>query len=173
MLKPILIADDNADDVFLTQWVLQQLGIDNPIVTVEDGQEAVDFLIGCIHAGRTPCVVLLDLRMPKRNGFAVLEWVQSQPGLAGLRCVVLAGSDLAKDRLRADQLAAFAYFVKYDTCSELPQLLRHHCPGISIHGQTVPAESAAGAGALRHRAAAGLAPEAALGLPYPGSAATA
>lgn len=170
MLKPILIADDNADDVFLTQWVLQQLGIDNPIVTVEDGEEAVDFLLGCIRSGRTPCAVLLDLRMPKRNGFSVLEWIRGQPGLAGVPRIVLASSDLAKDRLRAGELDAFAYFVKYDTSSELPQLLRHDCPGISIHGQTVPAAPAAG---VLHHGAAGLAPEAALGLSPPGSAATA
>jgi CheY-like chemotaxis protein len=172
LLKPILIADDDADDVFLTQWVLQQLGIENPIVTVEDGQDAIDFLSGCIHAGRTPCVALLDLKMPKRNGFSVLEWIQSQPALAGIRCIVLAGSDLTEDRRRAGELDAFAYFVKYDTCSELPQLLRHDCPGISIQGQPVVAEPATGSDLRHHGAEAGLTPRTAL-VRYPGNTATA
>jgi CheY-like chemotaxis protein len=136
-LSPILIADDNRDDVFLTRWVLQQVGIENPLVDVEDGQAAIEFLGGCIETRNTPCAILLDLRMPKRNGFAVLEWLQAQRSLAGVCRIVLASSDLPEDRQRAAQLGAFAYFVKYDTASELPQLLRQRCPGVVFHERAI------------------------------------
>jgi CheY-like chemotaxis protein len=165
-LNPILIADDNHDDLFLTQWVLQQVGIENPIVTVEDGQAAIAYLGGCIEIGNTPCVVLLDLRMPKRNGFAVLEWLQARPSLAGVRSIVLASSDLPEDRQRAGQLGAFAYFVKYDTASELPRLLRQDCPGIFIRERPLFSDSMAQLHPLPNG-------KVALGVSPPGNVATA
>ena len=108
--RPILIAEDDPNDAFMLRRAFDRAGIANPLVFVADGVEAVDYLSGRGPddgaAGPPPAVMLLDLKMPRRSGFEVLEWLRAQPGLGTLPVVVLTGSNEPKDIARAYELGA-------------------------------------------------------------------
>ena len=126
-LPSLLIADDDADDLFFARRLLLKAGVTNPVVTVEDGLEAVNYLAGCIETGDIPCLVLLDIKMPKHTGFEVLEWARRQPALGDVGFVIMSGSDLPSDRERARELGVVRYIVKYPTAAELADVVRTHC----------------------------------------------
>src|SRR5436190_22660108 len=90
--KPgILLVDANPDDVAMIRAALERAFIGYPLDVVCDGQEAIEYLTGAgVYADRTthplPRVMLLDLRMPRLDGFAVLRWVRQSPEFANL-CV--------------------------------------------------------------------------------------
>lgn len=118
-MKPdlILIAEDNDDHVLLLRRALKKGAILNPIFVVSDGEEAVAYLKGeGKFADRyeypLPGLLLLDLKMPKKNGFEVLQWIREQPFLKRLRVVVLTTSDNPQDIDRAYELGANSFIVK-------------------------------------------------------------
>jgi len=113
----ILIAEDNEDHVLLLRRALQKGAVLNPVFVVNDGEEAIAYLNGDgKYADRyeypLPALLLLDLKMPKKNGFEVLEWIRAQPGLKRLRVVVLTTSDSPDDIDRAYEMGANAFMVK-------------------------------------------------------------
>ena len=82
----ILLAEDDQNDVFFMQRAFSQARLLNPLKVVRDGEETIQYLQGeGVYADRVqypfPVLLLLDLRMPRRNGFDVLEWLRQQPGL--------------------------------------------------------------------------------------------
>jgi CheY-like chemotaxis protein len=115
-LPPILIADDDPDDLFFTKRVLVKAGVKNPLVPLHDGEEVIKFLITALtempKADPKPCLLLLDIKMPRRDGFEVLEWIRNQKALDALKIVILSGSDEPRDRERASDLGADDYLVK-------------------------------------------------------------
>jgi CheY-like chemotaxis protein len=116
-LGVILLAEDNEVDVLLTRRAFAKAGLLNPLHVVPDGQEAIAYLCGAgKYSNRAeyplPVLMLLDLKMPKKNGLEVLQWVREQPGLRALRVIVLTTSDLFLDVNRAYQLGANSYLVK-------------------------------------------------------------
>ena len=118
-MKPdlILIAEDNDDHVLLLRRALQKGALLNPVFVVKDGEEAISYLKGeGKYADRyeypLPSLLLLDLKMPRKNGFEVLEWIRQQPGLKRLRVVVLTTSDAPRDVDRAYELGANAFMIK-------------------------------------------------------------
>jgi len=113
----ILLAEDNKDHVLLIQRAFRQSGLVNPIHCVNDGEQAIAYLKGeGAYANRAeyplPCLLLLDLKMPNKSGFEVLEWVRSQPALSRLRVVVLTTSGDMRDINRAYQLVANSFLTK-------------------------------------------------------------
>src|SRR5687767_15356414 len=113
----ILIAEDNEDHVFLLKRALHKGAVLNPVFVVNDGQDAIDYLRGDgKYADRyeypLPSLLLLDLKMPQKNGFEVLEWIRQQPGLRRLRVVVLTTSDERGDIDHAYELGANSFMVK-------------------------------------------------------------
>ena len=113
----ILLAEDNDDHVMLIRRAFRQSGLVNPIHAVQDGEQAIAYLKGeGRYANRDeyplPCLLLLDLKMPNKNGFEVLEWVRSQPAFAALRVVVLTTSGEMRDINRAYQLGANSFLTK-------------------------------------------------------------
>jgi CheY-like chemotaxis protein len=114
---PILIAEDNHDHVLLLRRALQKREFPHPIFVVNDGEETIAYLDGQgKFANRyeypLPELLLLDLKMPSKNGFEVLEWIRQQPGLKRLRIVVLTTWDSPQDVNRAYELGANAFMVK-------------------------------------------------------------
>jgi CheY-like chemotaxis protein len=118
--KAILVADDSAEDAYILKRAFERAGMMVPIQFVKDGQELIDYLSGTEgFADRKnhpmPRVVLLDLKMPKLNGFDVLRWLQKQPELRRLIVTVLSSSDESRDVNLAYDLGANSYVVKPDS----------------------------------------------------------
>jgi CheY-like chemotaxis protein len=113
----ILLADDRDDDVQIVRRALRMAGIDLPLQVVSDGEEAIAYLNGeGKFANRAeyplPDLFLVDLKMPLKNGFEVLQWVRKHPTLAPLRTIVLTTSDEVKDVNRAYALGANSFLTK-------------------------------------------------------------
>ena len=124
----ILQVEDSEDDVFMMKRVLRKAGVENPVHVAWNGQEAVDYLQAALDPEREdghplPFLILLDLKLPYRDGFEVLEWIRSQSRLAGTMVVMLTGSGEARDRQRAFALGARAYLVKPATVDDMRRLI--------------------------------------------------
>ncbi len=126
---PILIAEDDPDDAFLLRRTFVKAQVANPLVFVGDGDEAIRYLSGLerfsAHEEQPwPVVLFLDLKMPRRNGFELLEWLREQPPFGGLPVVVLTSSREPADVTRAYELGANAYLVKPSTPNDLLATVR-------------------------------------------------
>jgi CheY-like chemotaxis protein len=113
----ILMAEDDENDVFFLERAFKQAQIVNPVNRVKDGEEAIAYLAGeGIYTDRgkypLPYLMLLDLKMPRKGGFEVIQWVREQPGLKRLPLVVLTSSKEDPDINRAYELGANTYLVK-------------------------------------------------------------
>jgi CheY-like chemotaxis protein len=130
----VLLAEDREDDVLLIRRAFDKAQLANPIQIVHDGEEAIDYLSGTgKYASRDeyplPDLILLDLKMPKVDGFQVLEWIRQQPGIRGIAVVVLTSSDQLRDVNHAYHLGANSFLVKptdFGNSIELARLLREY-----------------------------------------------
>lgn len=115
-LQPILLVEDDANDLELSLEALKGNNIRNEIITVRDGEEALDYLFARgKFAGRAPghpAVVLLDLKMPKVDGVEVLRRVKADNNLKVIPVVVLTSSREDTDLARCYELGVNAYVVK-------------------------------------------------------------
>lgn len=115
--QTILLADDSEDDLSFMRHAYRAAHFKASLQTVNDGGEAIAYLKGeGVYADRAkfplPTVLLLDLNMPKLNGFEVLAWVRAQPVLKRLSVIVLTSSARNEDVERAFDLGASSYLVK-------------------------------------------------------------
>ena len=129
--RTVLLVEDDPDDVLLTQRAFRKLGTRAPVHVVGDGDGALAYLAGegeyaDREAHPLPDLLLLDLKLPRRSGFEVLEWLRGQPGLRRLPVVVLTGSREAPDVDRALDLGANSYLLKpvgFDALLEIVRML--------------------------------------------------
>jgi CheY-like chemotaxis protein len=124
----ILVAEDDSTDAFFLQRAFNRAGIPIALHFVRDGQEAVDYLQGKGQfADRMrhplPQLVLLDLKMPRLDGFEVLGWIRQQPDLSKLVIVIFSSSGEPRDINRAYGLGANSYIVKPHSMEELMELV--------------------------------------------------
>src|SRR3954465_7542606 len=113
----ILVAEDDEDYVILIRQVFAKAHIPNPIQVVWNGEEAISYLKGeGKYSNRDeyplPDIFLLDLKMPRINGFEVLKWVRSQPNLSALRILVLTASGESRDVNQAYQMGSNSFLGK-------------------------------------------------------------
>jgi CheY-like chemotaxis protein len=113
----ILLVEDSPDDATLIRRAFQKTNLMNPIQLVEDGEEAIAYLSGAgpfADRGRfpLPALVMLDIKLPRRSGLEVLEWVRSAPGLKRLPVVMLTSSREQIDVNRAYDLGVNSYLTK-------------------------------------------------------------
>src|SRR5258706_2005815 len=113
----ILIGEDRDDDVLLIRHSLKRAHVFNPIQVVGNGEEVIAYLKGeGKFANRDefplPTLLLLDLKMPRTDGFQVLQWIRRQTTLKALRVIVLTSSADIRDVNRAYQLGANSFLVK-------------------------------------------------------------
>ncbi len=125
-LPPILVVDDEPDDVLLFQRAAARVALANPVEVATGGEEAVAWLSTLIRTpGRAmPIVMLLDLKMPRMSGFEVIEWVRHQPELHRLPIAVFTSSNQDPDIARAYDLGANSYLVKPVTFANLVEVVR-------------------------------------------------
>lgn len=127
-VAPILLADDSPEDRILIPRAIKKAGLLNPLVSVEDGLEALKYLSGEGHFGDRmqfplPALVLLDIKMPRCDGFEVLAWIRSRLK-ERIPVVMLTSSNLEEDIRRATQLGADSYFVKPACFTELVSMIK-------------------------------------------------
>jgi CheY-like chemotaxis protein len=112
--RTILVADDDSNDAYLLQRAFSKAGITAQVEFVQDGEQAIEYLKTVNRTSRNPVpeLLVLDLKMPRVNGFEVLEWIRRQPGLRRMLIIVLTSSDEPRDINRAYDLGANSYLVK-------------------------------------------------------------
>jgi CheY-like chemotaxis protein len=114
---PILLVEDDQNDVFFLQHAFEAAGIANRLQVVEDGEQAINYLAGqgqfTDRSGfPLPCLVLLDLNLPLKTGLDVLRWLHEQPSLQTLLFIVLTSSQNSRDIDEAYRLGARSFLVK-------------------------------------------------------------
>ncbi len=124
----ILVAEDDENDVLLLRRAFTTASIEAPVFIARDGQEVVDYLRGNPPFNNPekfplPNLLLLDLRMPRLDGFQVLEWLQRERELSHIVVVVFSSSSEAQDLQRACRLGANFYVVKPHDIRELEHVL--------------------------------------------------
>lgn len=115
--KLILLVEDNPDDVALTLRALKKNHLSNSIIVASDGLEALDYLFGLgSHAGRDtsiqPALILLDLKLPKLDGFKVLEKLRADQRTRLLPVVIMTSSREQQDLIDGYGLGANSYIRK-------------------------------------------------------------
>jgi CheY-like chemotaxis protein len=115
-LGRILIVEDDPNDVELTLTALEEYNLANEVVVTRDGEEALDYLY-CrrdfkARSNDNPAVLLLDLKLPKRDGLEVLRQIKSDEKLKVIPVVVLTSSHEEKDVVASYKLGVNAYVVK-------------------------------------------------------------
>jgi len=113
----ILLAEDLPDDIVLIRRALERAGVKNPFFVVRDGEECLAYLEGMgKYANRDeyplPDILLLDIKMPKTDGFEVLRTIRSIKSLSALRIVMLTSSEEIFDINKAYGLGANSFLVK-------------------------------------------------------------
>ncbi len=113
----VLMAEDNEHDIVATRRAWKKYNIANPLHIVRDGEECLDYL----HqrgkhsepgSAPRPGILLLDIKMPKMDGLAVLEHIREDAGFHRLPVVILTTSKAEEDRIKSYDLGANAYITK-------------------------------------------------------------
>ena len=110
----ILVVEDDPDDRDLLARAFRKAGVAMPLQFAVDGDEAVAYLDGSVgdQPESCPAVILLDLKLPRRSGFEVLEWIKAHPVLRRVPVIILTSSRESVDLRRAYDLGANSYLVK-------------------------------------------------------------
>lgn len=129
-MKPVLLVEDNDDDIFFMRRAFRNAAIANPVIVLQDGQSAIDYLSGDgVYADRDqhpmPGLMLLDIKLPLRTGFEVLHWIRTDPRMRSLIVVVLTSSNETIDIDAAYRLGANSYLVKPPSPGSLLELMKN------------------------------------------------
>ncbi len=110
----ILLVEDSEDDIVLEQEALAEAKLVNVMSVVRDGEEAMAFLRrqGKYHSAPVPGLILLDINMPKKNGFEVLNDLKADPALMHIPVVMLTTSDNEADIVKSYAKGACSYITK-------------------------------------------------------------
>ena len=130
----ILLVEDREEDVLFIRKAFEKAHVPNPLVVVRDGEDAIRYLAGeRQYSNREeyplPKLILLDLKMPRVDGFEVLKWIRSRPELSGVVVVVLTSSEQIRDVNAAYRLGANSFMVKptdFQNIIELSKLIRDY-----------------------------------------------
>jgi CheY-like chemotaxis protein len=125
----LLLAEDEDNDVVLFQRALRKAGVNISLHRVSDGEEAINYIGGKDgfkdrHAFPFPDLVVVDLKMPRKNGIDVIDWVR-QSEAKRLRILVLSSSQEKKDVNKAFDSGANAYMTKPHNFEELTSMIKH------------------------------------------------
>ena len=109
-MKPILLVEDDAVDAMTVKRALEDLKVTNGLPHVANGEEALEYLRG--QGNQKPCIILLDLNMPKMNGIEFLKIAKADETLKNIPVIVLTTSKTAPDVVESFQLGAAGYMIK-------------------------------------------------------------
>ncbi|MGP8199480.1 MAG: response regulator [Limisphaerales bacterium] len=136
--QTILLVDDSKDDLMLMREAFKMAKCRHPLQEVHNGEEAIAYLKGeSPYSDRDkfplPIIMLLDLNMPRKNGFDVLTWVRVQPGLKRLAITILTASARSEDVENAFYLGANSFLVKPSNLETLATMMRCLCDWVEIN----------------------------------------
>jgi DNA-binding response OmpR family regulator len=126
---PILLVEDDENDIFFFERAYKKAGITNPLHIVRDGDEAIQYLSGKeAFADREkfplPSLIVLDLNLPLKHGLEVLKWLREKRDFDTLVVVVLTSSQSEMDMRQAYKLGANSYLVKPSDPDKLTDIAR-------------------------------------------------
>ena len=149
-----LIAEDDPDTQLLIQRAFKQGDLAAPIHFVDDGEQTIEYLAGRGQfSDRSryplPAILLLDLKMPFKDGFDVLRWIRAHPSFRKLVVIMFSGSSLERDVEQAFELGVNSFVMKPVSFSELLQVImaiHHYWFGCNYFpqpgdGETLPRET--------------------------------
>lgn len=124
----ILIVEDDPNDQFLVERAFRKIGVTDPIQVVGDGVEAIAYMMGeGKYSDREkfayPTFIITDLKMPRADGFAVLEFLKGNPEWAVIPTIVLSASSDLDDIKKSYMLGASSYHLKPPSTAELEDQL--------------------------------------------------
>ncbi|HLY96938.1 MAG TPA: response regulator [Sideroxyarcus sp.] len=108
--KPILLVEDDQVDVMTVMRALKEIKVANPVVNLENGEEALKYLRD--PERDKPCIILLDLNMPIMNGIEFLQVMKHEPLLRRIPVVVLTTSEEQQDKINSFDLGVAGYMAK-------------------------------------------------------------
>jgi len=108
--KPILLVEDDKVDAMTVRRAVKDLNITNPLVHALNGLEAIDYLKS--NASPSPCIILLDLNMPKMNGLEFLSHIKNDPSFKKIPTIVLTTSNAERDKTESFNLGVAGYMIK-------------------------------------------------------------
>lgn len=111
----MLLAEDDPDDQLLAREALEATGLPHRLITLDDGQELIDYLApaaAAVQEGELPDLIVIDLNLPRLNGRQVLEILKQSERLRHIPVVVLTTSKDEEDVLRCYDLGAAGFFTK-------------------------------------------------------------
>lgn len=113
----VLMAEDDEHDIVATKRAWKKHHVANPLYIVRDGEQCLDYLYrrgkyADPSSAPRPGIILLDIKMPKRDGLSVLEEIKADESLRRLPVIILTTSKAEEDRVRSYDLGANAYIVK-------------------------------------------------------------
>ena len=123
-----MLVEDEDNDAILVKRIFAKRGLQNGIHRVKDGEEAISYFSGIGEYGDRarfpiPTLTLLDLKMPRKNGFEVLKWVRNNPDTRVAPIIVFTSSQEKTDIAHAYEIGANAYFMKPSSLDGLTELL--------------------------------------------------
>ncbi|MDD5209294.1 MAG: response regulator [Elusimicrobiales bacterium] len=131
----ILLVEDNEGHALLTKDLFRRVGVTNEIVHLKDGQEAWDYISGKALpvAG---CLMLLDIRLPRLDGFELLRRIKADPELKVMTVIILTSSDDPKEMALSAELGCAAYLNKPLQFEKFTQAINKQGLAVEILGKT-------------------------------------
>ncbi len=122
----ILLVDDNEDDVLMTLEAFQDAQITHQVQVLYDGQEALDYLESnaAIKNATSPLLILLDVNMPRKNGFEVLQAIKADNQLRHIPVIMLTTSTREEDVVKSYANGACSFISKPSSVDELADMAR-------------------------------------------------
>jgi CheY-like chemotaxis protein len=133
----VLHIEDDVDAAFFLQRAVEKSHLGIELHHLQNGEEAISFLDKVIasldHAARIPSLLLLDLKMPFKDGFEVLEWIRQRELLRPIPVFILTSSDRNEDLRRASEMGATGYLTKTVTFNNVIETIKTqlHLPDAS------------------------------------------
>lgn len=127
--KSVLVIEDNSNDVFLLRHALEKIDPTLDVLTLSSGELALNYLLGqgeYRHQNRhpLPCLIFLDLHIPRTSGFEILQRIKKEPGLKRTPVVITSGSRQPEDVDRAYDLGANLYLTKKDDFAAMSESVK-------------------------------------------------
>ena len=120
--RPILLVEDDDVDAMTTRRALDEVKVTNELIHKVDGEEALEYLMD--KSNQEPCVILLDLNMPRKDGREALAEIKADANLRSIPVVILTTSKAEEDILKTYELGVSGYVTKPVTFDRLVEVMK-------------------------------------------------